>query len=328
MAAAWMSPYRWLSPPGIRARLTIFIFHRVLSQPDSLLPDEPDAQRFERIVQFIARWFNVMSVGEAARRLKNGTLPAASAAISFDDGYADNLRVAAPILKRHGLTATFFIATGYTGGGRMWNDTLMESVRVASPGELDCRDLGLGIHVFNENDSRLDIFHHMRDEIKYFPLEQRIMVTEEIAARAGLGRECKLMMTQNELLELRAMGMEIGGHTVRHPILASLDDRRAADEIHKGREQLAQWLGDAPEVFAYPNGIPGKDYTERDVRLVKESGYNAAVAVQHGFSTMKTDIFQLARFTPWDRNMPRFAFRCGLNLMSSSGKVRATETSC
>lgn len=329
MAAGWLSPYRWLSPSGTRARLSIFIFHRVLPQPDPLLPDEPDALRFERIVQFIANWFNVMSIGEAARRLQDGALPAASAAISFDDGYADNLKVAAPILKRHGLTATFFIATGYTGGGRMWNDTLMESVRIARPGELDCRDLNLGVHVISDNDSRLRVFLHLRDGIKYWPLDQRVAITDEIAARAGLGHECDLMMTQSELTELKAMGMEIGGHTVRHPILASLDEAHASAEIRDGREQLKHWLGEAPDVFAYPNGIPGKDYTERDVRLAKAAGYKAAVAVKGGFSSINTDIFQLSRFTPWDRDMPRFALRCGINLVQSPReKDRVTPRGC
>lgn len=328
MAAAWMSPYRWLSPAGTRARLTIFIFHRVLSQPDPLLPDEPDAVRFDRIVRFIARWFNVMSVGEAARRLQTGTLPVASAAISFDDGYADNLKVAAPILKRHKLTATFFIATGYTGGGRMWNDTLMEAVRIASDGELDCRDLDLGVHLISGNDTRLGVFQRLRNQIKYLPFDDRVGIADEIAARAGLGRDSDLMMTQIELNKLKAMDMEIGGHTVRHPILSSLDEASAAAEILDGREQLKQWLGEAPEVFAYPNGIPGRDYTERDVRLVKSAGYRAAVAVKSGYSSSATDIFQLSRFTPWDRNMGRFALRCGLNLLSSESMDRAAATQC
>lgn len=330
MAAAWLSPYRWLSPSGAAGRLTIFIFHRVLPRTDPLMPDEPDAARFERIARFIARWFNVLSVEEAVRRLQSASLPAAAAAITFDDGYADNLEVAAPILKRHGLTATFFIATGYSGGGRMWNDTLMEAARIAPAGEFDCRDLGLGIHQVHDDDSRLALFKSMRDSIKYRPLDQRVVIADEVAVRAGLGRESNLMMTPDELTELKAMGMDIGGHTIRHPILATLDESSALAEIEGGREQLRQWLGEAPSVFAYPNGIPGRDYTERDVRLVKAAGYRAAVAVRRGYSKVGTDIFQLARFTPWDHDMPRFALRCLLNLSSSrqDDGIATTMTSC
>ena len=92
-----------------------------------LLPGEPDAQRFEQIAAFLARCFRVMPLPDAIDALQRGCLPAAAACITFDDGYADNLEVAAPILRKHGLSATFFIATGFTGGGRMFNDTVIEA---------------------------------------------------------------------------------------------------------------------------------------------------------------------------------------------------------
>ena len=53
------------------------------------------------MARFISRAFNVLSLSDAARRLKDGTLPAAAAVITFDDGYADNLEVAWPILERY-----------------------------------------------------------------------------------------------------------------------------------------------------------------------------------------------------------------------------------
>ena len=132
-----MSPFRMLSRAGARARLSIFIFHRVLPVPDPMQPGEPDAARFEQIVRFVARYFHVLPLGEAARQLRAGQLPPAAACITFDDGYADNLEVAAPILVRHGVRATFFVSTGFIGGGRMWNDTVIEALRHAPRGDLD-----------------------------------------------------------------------------------------------------------------------------------------------------------------------------------------------
>lgn len=312
-----LSPFQWLSPAGANGKLTIFIFHRVMPQHDSMLPDEPDACRFARIARFISRYFSVLSLGEATRRLESGTLPAAAAAITFDDGYKDNLTIAAPILKHYGLSATFFIATGYTGGGRMWNDTILEAMRMVSEGTLDWREFGLGQHLVDGEVARLRALQQVRAELKYRPDAERREIAKEIASRAGLGQESHLMMSREDLIELKRMGMEIGGHTVTHPILAKLDDVSAAAEIGDGRAQLAEWLGEAPDVFAYPNGLPGKDYTQRDVNLVRNAGYRAAVATTGGYAKCNSDLFQLPRSTPWDHDMPRFALRCAARLLHS-----------
>jgi hypothetical protein len=132
-----LNPFRWLAPAGSGGRLSIFIFHRVLPTPDALRPGDPDVPRFERIVEFLVRYFRVLPLSQALRALEKGTLPAAAACITFDDGYADNLVAAAPVLRRHGATATIFVATGFVGGGRMFNDTIIESVRALPAGEVD-----------------------------------------------------------------------------------------------------------------------------------------------------------------------------------------------
>src|SRR5262245_15768822 len=125
----WRLPLSVLSPGGSAGRLTILIFHRVLPAHDPLNQDEPDAQEFEQRMQWVRSWFTVLPLAEAAQRRAAGTLPARALSITFDDGYADNCTIAAPILNRLGLNATFFIATGFIGGGCMWNDRVIEAVR-------------------------------------------------------------------------------------------------------------------------------------------------------------------------------------------------------
>ncbi len=310
-----MNPFRWLSPAGPRGRLSTFIFHRVLQQADPLLPDEPDAERFDRIISFIARYFQVLPLVDAALRLAAGRLPAAAACITFDDGYADNLTVAAPILRRHGVTGTFFIASGFTDGGRMWNDTVIETVRLMATGEIDARDLGLDVYAISDNASRIRAYNDMLSKLKYLNFPIRAERVDELARRAGLPRYCDLMMTRRQVVELQHLGMDIGAHTVQHPILRVVDAATAASEIGDGRDELASWLGRPPEVFAYPNGRPGADYTERDVALVRRAGFRCAVSTARGAAVRTTDPYQLPRFTPWDRTLPRFALRCADTLL-------------
>lgn len=319
-----MSPFRLLSPAGARARLSIFIFHRVLPLPDPMQPGEPDAVRFEQIVRFVSRHFHVLPFGEAARKLSTGQLPPAAACITFDDGYADNLAVAAPILVRHGVPATFFVSTGFIDGGRMWNDTVIEALRGAPSGELDWSAYGAGRWQIDDTASRIAACRATLSHLK--PLEPglRLQITHDIGRAAGLPTRSDLMLTRDGVVQLRDLGMEVGAHTMNHPILRSVSDAVAADEIGGSRETLAHWLGTAPRVFAYPNGVPGRDYTGRDVRLVQKAGFEAAASTAKGVATMGCDLLQLPRFTPWDQQMGRFALRCAANLVQGTGAAVQT----
>ena len=282
----------------------------MLARPDPLLPSEPDAERFERIVSFIAATFNVLRLSEAVERIRTESLPAASACITFDDGYADNFTVAAPILQRHGVPGTFFIATGFIGGGRMWNDEVIEAVR-ATPGDrLDAGDLGLAEYIWHDPATRVLACERLLKDLKYLEPARRSTVARELAHRAGLPARADTMMTPRQLRELADMGMELGGHTMTHPILATLSDTAASNEIGAGREQLAHWIGRPVESFAYPNGVPGVDYGERDIRLVDKAGFRCAVSTRRGVASGRSRTFELPRFSPWDRSMPKFALRC------------------
>ena len=114
--------------------LSILIYHRVLAGPDPLFPERIDARRFEQHLRLLTRWFRVLPLGEAVARLRAGTLPSRAACITFDDGYADHAEVALPLLQRYGVTATFFVASGFLDGGCMWSDAVTDVVRHA-PGE-------------------------------------------------------------------------------------------------------------------------------------------------------------------------------------------------
>ena len=129
MSLMFRLPMGLLSPAGPKARLSILIFHRVHQQRDPLFPGEVDATDFDNICAWARSMFNVLPLDEAVTRHASHSLPERALSITFDDGYADNHDVAMPILRKHGITATFFIASGFLNGGRMWNDTAIEAMR-------------------------------------------------------------------------------------------------------------------------------------------------------------------------------------------------------
>jgi len=298
------------SPAGARARLATLIFHRVLPAPDPLCPDEMHAQRFDALCAWLARTFNVLPLDQAVRALRQGSLPARALAISFDDGYADNHDTALPILQRHGLPATFFVATGYLDGGRMFNDTVIEAVRRAPGAELDLRtpEAGaLGLLPLDGWPARRAAVAHILGGIKYLPQAQRPKVAQAIADAAGAKLPDDLMMTRAQVRALHGAGMTVGGHTVSHPILATLDEAAQLDEVIQGKQRLEQITGAPVTLFAYPNGKPGTDYDARSVAAVRQAGFEAAVSTAWGAAQRGTDIFQIPRFTPWSESPPRFA---------------------
>ena len=288
-----------MSPAGPRGRLSVLIFHRVLPEPDPLFPDEMHAQRFREMCGWIKAWFNVLPLDQAVTHLKAGTLPSRAACITFDDGYADNLHVAVPILLQHGLTATFFIATGFLDGGRMWNDTIIETVRGRNDLSIADRQAAIASHI---------------NAIKYRPAVERIAVTEQLAQSAHAQLPANLMMTCAEVKTMRQAGMQIGAHTVSHPILASLTDDQARREIDDSKQFLEDLLGERIGLFAYPNGKPGEDYSPNTVDIVRRLGFDAAVSTQWGASRMGDDLMQIKRFTPWDATRLRFGLRLLRNL--------------
>jgi peptidoglycan/xylan/chitin deacetylase (PgdA/CDA1 family) len=297
-----------LVPP---ARLSILIYHRVLAQPDPLFPGEVDAVAFDRHLGLLKRCFRVMPLLKAVRLLEQGRLPGRAACITFDDGYADNAQVALPILQRHGLCATFFIATGFLDGGQMWNDRVIRLVRNAAGDRLNLLEHGLGCFEIASLPMRRHAIAALLDALKYLPPEQRL---ERVQRICGPSKSAGDMMSSTQVLALHRAGMEIGAHTVSHPILARISDLAAHAEIRQSRDQLECLTGAPVPLFAYPNGKPGDDYGQNHVEIVRQLGFQAAVATTWGAAGSTADRFQLPRFTPWDRNRLGFLLRMGQNM--------------
>lgn len=305
------------APSGRQSRLSVLLFHRVTQQPDAIFPDEMHAERFDALCGWLSAWFNVLPMDEAVERLRAGSLPARPLSITFDDGYADNLHVAVPILKRHGFSASFFITTGFLDGGRMWNDSLIEAVRACAQPELDLASLGLGRYALGSVAQRREAANALIRQVKYRTPTERVVLGEQVANQAGVDLPRGLMLSSSQVVEMRRAGMIIGAHTVSHPILAALDDATSRAEIQGSKDRLEQLLGERVGLFAYPNGKPGEDYSPANAELVRGLDFDAAVSTAWGTSRCGDDLMQIRRFTPWDRSRARFGMRMLGNLHRS-----------
>jgi len=306
MAFAGDLGLKLLSPAGPRGRLLIFTYHRVLPQPDPLMPDEPDAATFAVHMEWLARSCRVLPLPEAARMLRAGTLPDRAACVTFDDGYANNLSVALPILQRFGVPATVFVAVDAVLKGIMWNDLAIETVRL-SRHELDLEPIGEGRVELGAAPSQVLAARKILDQLRYLPLEKRWAAVTELYARAGGVSPPRLMMTADEVAAAARAGVDVGAHTVSHPILTKLEGAAAREEIEGSFDWVRRTIGEAPKSFAYPNGRPGRDFDATHVAMVRDAGFELAVTTAWGAATARSESFELPRLglhgaaSPWMR---------------------------
>ena len=308
---------------GNRARLPVLMYHRVLPKADPLQPGLIDATQANQQFKVLSELFNVLHVHEAVDLLKQGRLPPRAIAITFDDGYRDNHDVALPLLQRHGICATFYIASGFIDGGRMFHDSVIEAVRRLPTGRLELQALGLPAFTIDDDESRRAAIRDIVQAIKYMDLAQRQAVCDQLERATGGNLPRDLMMTSEQVAEMARRGMSIGGHTVQHPILQRVDEAAARNEIATNRSTLAAILGEAPRTFAYPNGKPRRDYTCGHVQMLRDVGYEAAVSTAVGVSDQGADVFQLPRFVITESTYSTILFR--LLRMSS---VLTNDYSC
>lgn len=305
-----LNPFGSICLPGKNnAKLTILIYHSIMTEHDPFRPGEPTDRLFDQQMQLLADNFNVLPLTEAIERLYKGSLPPRSACITFDDGYTDNLTIGVDILKRHALTATFFLTNGFIDNGIMWNDIIIEALRNTKKSSLNLEKIGLREYMLETVKDRCNAANHIISDLKYIPSPVRLDRVNQIVDLSQSKLPDNLMMNPEQIKLLYDSGMEIGGHTVSHPILARIDTKIAQQEIMDNKDYLEGTIKDKVNIFAYPNGKPNQDYTDEHVKLIKRLGFTSAVSTSWGAARTACDRFQLPRFTPWDKTPTRFVLR-------------------
>lgn len=309
---------RLAAPSGAQARLPIVFYHRVLPSPDPLLPDTPDVRLFDVHMKTLSRVFRVVDLEEGVAALRAGTLPSRAVCITFDDGYRDNCEIALPVLRKHGVTATFFVASGFLGDGRLFVDTVVESIRRLPAGNVDLGWFGLGIQPVHDAASRLALIDKLVADVKYRRLDSREEACDRIARLVKEPLPTDLMMSPEQLRAMHRAGMSVGGHTLDHPILAVLHPEEARRQIADDRAAIAAIVGSPPSFFAYPNGRIQRDFSASHVGLVREAGYAGAVTTDVGCASSSSDPFLLPRQSPWQQTSLRLAAGIARTMRSKS----------
>lgn len=287
-------------------KLSILIYHQVLAEFDPLRPFEVTAEQFDWQMQLLAKHFTPISLSDAKSALDNDALPNKAVCVTFDDGYLNNLTVAQPILEKYKIPATVYVATGFSQGLSMWNDRVMHlfsDIQVESL-LLEGKQVELG-----NWELRRELAGQQLMRLKYLPIKERLDAVQALYDENRAEAPKPLMMDPQQIKLLAELGVEIGGHTVNHPILKVLSKEQQLEEVSQCKSDLEAWTGKTVKHFAYPNGAYGKDLTDETIDVVKNTGYETAVVTDWGTCSPGDNLLTLKRFTPWDRTPIKFHAR-------------------
>lgn len=249
-----------------RGGATILMYHSVAPAETEKYIDvawRMPIAMFEEQARFLAKHRRVVALSELARRLKSCVEPEpGTVVLTFDDGYRDNLQVAAPILQRYGLPAIVFLATGYVGSGEnQWIDRLytMFTTRRRQRCELPPKEKGSAARVFDLQDKQeCQQAYHLcnRRLVESSYAERREMLAlleQQLEPREQAPR---LTLNWDEVRELAARypACEIGVHTANHVDLSRCSAAAVGAELRQCIGDVEQQLGVRPRYFSFPYG--------------------------------------------------------------------------
>lgn len=271
-------------------RLTVLLYHRIGDAWARELDHDPatfsaTTEDFERQMRFVAREFNVVSLGDVVADVSGcARLPARPALVTFDDGYHDNYTEAFPVLRGLSLPAVIFLITGAMGGSeRPWWDVSAHAFRRTA------RDRAV-IPMLGERDlasapARRRARSEFSAQVKRLPragipqaLERLRDALEVSAPPVG---EPRLFVTWDEVRLLVAGGVACQPHTRTHPILSRVSAEEARSEIADAIADVSRETGQAALAFAYPNGGAG-DYGAPALGALRAAGIPLAFTTALG----------------------------------------------
>lgn len=291
-----------------RRELVILAYHRVMDiGAESEYPFDPELisaspEEFHWQMKFVHENFDVVSFKDVGDHLHGrAQLPARALVVTFDDGFDDNYHHAFRILKDVGIPATFFVSTGYIGTEQVfWFDWLAHLFMRVPVGAVRIHEFGDALPGGNDVAFRREATHRALARIKNLSERRRLEILDELQT---LGREycdpgaaaASRPMTWEQVIEMHQGGMEIGSHTVTHPILSTMEPAELQRELAQSKADIEQRLKTPVNVIGYPVGTSDA-FNTVVVDGVQKAGYELACSYIPGTNPIdRLDRFRMRR---------------------------------
>lgn len=290
--------------------LQILTYHRVNDEQDPLFPATP-IQVFDRQMMHLKRHYRVISLDEAVEQLQRSALPPRALVVTFDDGYRDNFSHAWPILKSHGLPATFFLATGAVGtGSLLWHDRVFDAFRRTRETTLQWEGNTGRLWSLATPATRSAALLNVLQILWTMSPSERDWAIGCLSGSlkvADLKSE-DLMMSWDDVRSMGKEGASFGAHTVTHPILSRMAHDRAIKEVLDSKQMVEAQIASPVTAFAYPVGR-SQDFTEQLRGSMREMGFRCALTTVTGANEIGQDPYSMKRATPWEHDIGRFSMQ-------------------
>ncbi|MCI0665983.1 MAG: polysaccharide deacetylase family protein [Acidobacteria bacterium] len=281
-----------------RRRVLILTYHRFCSTGNNF-DGRTMAQAFSEQLEYLKRNYRIVQLSDLVESLSNtNPLPRSLAAVTIDDGYRDAYEIAFPLLRRHGVPATIYLVTEFIEGRIwLWTDKMRFIANHAPAQELNTTIEGKRLSLkLASKQSRHSAAEIVNLALKEVDDEVKNETINHIARLLGVElpntppQEYAAISPQ-QALEMDRNGVEIGSHTLTHPILTKISDDRLQREVRDSRAHLESLLKHPVSHFCYPNG----DYDQRVLREIVKSGYQSAVTTLDGLCDSGDGLFELRR---------------------------------
>ena len=275
------------------------------------LHDEKSQEQFEQTLLWFKRRYNLVSINELRDHIYNGKPLKNACMLSVDDGWRSTYDVIYPVMKKHNVPFTIFVSPHVMETGmNFWYYTY----QFCNQDEIKAELINRGWYSDGAKSFAADML------LKQLPVDEIYDVLNIILAKHPEIEIPRGFMNIDEVLELHHSGLvEVGAHTVMHPVLANETTERVTSEVKSSVERLSDILNKQVESFAYPNGIEGLDFGTREMDIVKECGIKCAFSVDPGVINAKTNAMAIPR---WG-SMARLKFgRLGMYLPSRANQTK------
>lgn len=292
-------------------RFQILVYHRVLPNEDPFAMSPVSVSAFDGQMALLRKCFRVVSLDQLLEELDAGGPKPGTVCVTFDDGYRDNHDHALPILKKHGIPATIYLATGLIGTGESsWYDKVLAVFRDTRAAALEYAPAGIPAAPLSAVRHRMAAAHRLLEWLKGFSPADR---DAHISAVAGIlecdiGAAPRAMLDWDQVRSMHAQGVCFGAHTVNHPILSRIAPEEMDAEIAGSKAAIENALQSPVRHFAYPNGRRG-DYNATTIGLLKQKGFVSAVTTNAGVNGPGQDRFEWLRRQPWENSVDSLYFR-------------------
>jgi len=286
-------------------------------------------EQFDNQIRFLSKKYNVISLDTVAACITDQRpFPPKAIVLTFDDGYRDNY-LAYQILKKYDVTGTFYIVTECIGNkNALWLFEVIYRINTTNKATLNIvlPDIEIRFSLASPHE-KTQAIRKTTEAIKSNTLEIRENIMCQLRDQLDdisdfEDNSSSVMLSWEQVKEMHANGMTIGGHTMTHLNLPNAAFEDAVTEISGCKETIEQQTGSEARHFSYPNGGNYDYYNDAIIKAVKDAGYMTSTTSKNGATSMQNNLLELKRIRVTS-NISEIAYQ--MNCEPLVNKIRSAK---